>query len=715
MRFVFAVSVVLLLISPGFSQETEPPPGGAPEGGDLIEPAAGESEGDMIVSATRLKRSDLQIPRATGLINERRLWRENPRSVPEALHGQPGVMVQKTAHGAGSPQIRGLIGQQVLLLVDGVRMTNSIFRAGPNQYLNTVDPFVISRIEVVRGPGSVLYGSDALGGTIALFTRRRDVFDDPWDAHLRLKTRAATADESFQFRAETEGNAGSFGWYLGSSLKWFDDLRSGDHVGRQPFTGYDEYDADIHLDLALSEKVVLSYATLVAYLNDVPRSDKLFRGYRGTGSDSNDKFHSRFQRHELHYLKLRAEKLGGWLDAAEITVSADHQSELRHIRKKGSTVLQRDEDSVLSAGLSAVFASKPLEGHTLTYGLDFTNDWINSDTERRDQATQTLAGTPPPRGTFADDSQYRMLGVFVQEEFKPSDWLLLTAGLRGTYVKVDIGELDPVPTDDVALDGLEKTFHDLSWDLHGSVKLPIEITEIRFVAGVSRGFRAPNIDDYSAFQETSSSFDVPNRGIGPERLVQYEAGFKGGDEKWKGSVFGFYSEIRGLITRQDVTFGGSATSTSGKPFKARANSDRAHIYGVEADLEWEVLPHFRPFFTFTYIVGHDDDRDQVIRRMPPTMATYGFRYEEDLWFFEIWGESARTQDRLNADDRTSDRIPAGGTPGWTTANARAGWRPCASFKATLSLENILDVDHRYHDSGVNEAGFNVVLGVDLGF
>lgn len=711
MKLAFAVCIAAFLALPALSQEPEP----VPEGGDLIEPTPAEDDGDMIVSATRLKRSDLQIPRATNLVNERRLWRENPRSVPEALYGQPGIMVQKTNHGGGSPQIRGLIGQQVLLMVDGVRMTNSIYRFGPNQYLNTVDPFILSRIEVVRGPGSVLYGSDALGGTVSLFTRRREKFDDPFDPHVRVKSRAATADKSFQFRAETEGNAGNFGWYLGSSLKWFDDLRSGDRVGRQSFTGYDEYDADVHLDLALSKKVVLSYATIVSYLNDVPRSDKLFIGYRGTGSEANDKFHSRFQRHELHYLKLRAEKLDGWLETAEVTASADHQSELRHIRKTGSTILQRDEDSVLSAGFSAVLSSR-LAGHsTLTYGLDFYNDWINSDSERRDQATQTLAGTPPPRGAFADDAQYRTLGVFLQEEFKPSEWFTAVAGLRGTYIKVDIDELDPVPGDDVALDGLEKTFHDLSWDLHASVKLPIELTEIRFVAGVSRGFRAPNIDDYSAFQETGSSFDVPNRKVRPERLVQYEAGFKGGDARWKGSLFGFYSDIRDLITRQDVSFGGSTTSTSGKPFKARANSDDAHIYGVEAELEWEVVPHFRPFVTFTYIVGHDEDRDEVIRRMPPTMATYGFRYEEDAWFFEIWGESARTQDRLSADDRTDDRIPDGGTPGWTTANVRAGWRPCANFKATVALENLFDVEHRYHGSGVNEAGFNVVIGIELGF
>jgi outer membrane receptor protein involved in Fe transport len=697
------------------AEESKPPESGPPksDGSDLLQPDAAERTG-LVISATRLARPDEDIPRATNLIDPVKLWRENPRSVPAALRRQPGIMVQSTEYAGGSPSIRGLIGQQVLLVVDGVRVNNSIFRFGPNQYLGTLDPFIVDRIEVVRGPGSVLYGSDALGGTIALFTRHREDFDEPQDAHARAKARGATADRSFHLRAETEGNLGAFGWLVGGSARWRGDLDGGDHTDEQPFTGYDDFAGDVHLDLKLDEHWLLRGAALALWQINAPRSDQLFVGYRGTGSNRFAEFHRTWQRLELGYVKLEARDLGGLLDGLEIAASANHQSELRHIRRTGSTVLQRDEDSVLTAGLSAALSSKAIRWNTITLGVEGYYDWVNSDTESRDQATGVETAFPP-RGAFADDSTDRTLAVYLQDEFRPNDWLSLVAGARFSHIKVDIEELDPVPGDDVDLPGLEKTFTAVSWDLHGNVRLPIPDLNLWAVAGVSRGFRAPNIDDFSAFQETGSSFDVPNRDIHPETLVQYEVGLKGGNEKWKGSLFGFKSHIHGLITRQDVTFGGSSTSSSGKPFKARDNSDEASVYGVELDLEVEVCPHVRPFVVFTYIAGHDRDRDEVIRRMPPTMAAYGVRYEEKKWFVEGWLESARTQDRLSADDRTDARIPKGGTPGWTTANLRGGYEFTERIKATISVENLFDIDHRYHGSGVNEPGLNATMSLEFGF
>lgn len=736
MRVRAALVLLLVLAGTVTAQEPEPkkeetPPGkkeGATETpagtgeaakpgdakGSVLDADAAEKKG-LIISATRLSRPDAEVPRATNLVDSSKLWRDNPRSVPASLQRQPGIMVQSTEYGGGSPSVRGLIGQQVLLMVDGIRITNSIYRLGPNQYLSTVDPFIVERIEVVRGPGSVLYGSDALGGTISLWTRHREDFDEPFDAHARAKARGATADRSFQFRGETEGNVGPLGWYVGGSAKWRDDLDGGDDTGRQPFTGYDEFDGNVHLDVHLDDHWTLSGAAISAWLDDVPRSDQLFVGWRNTGTNAFEEFHRNWQRHELYYVKLEARELGGFLETVDVTASADHQSELRNIRRRGSTVLQRDEDSVLSAGLSAMASTKVIPLNTVTAGVEAYHDWVNSDTESTDQLTGVVTKSPP-RGSFADDSTYRTLGFYIQDEFKPVDWLSFVGGLRFTHIRIDLDELDPVPGDGVDLAGFDRTFTDLSWDLHGNVRLPIPEINLWAVAGVSRGFRAPNVDDYSAFQETGSSFDVPNTDLDPETMIQVEAGLKGGNRRWKGSLFGFKSHIDDMISRENVTFGGSATSPSGKPFKARANGDYSTaIYGVELDLEVEVIPHVRPFVVFTYIVGRDRGRDEVIRRMPPAMATYGVRYQEDKWFIEGYCESARGQRRLSADDRTDIRIPRGGTPGWTTVNLRGGYEFTKDIRATISVENLFDIDRRYHGSGVNEPGLNATMSLEVGF
>lgn len=729
LRPVLVLSLFLAVVS--FAQEPEvkkdegkpageektPPADGKdpkPTGGTVLDPDAAEKKG-LIISATRIARPDAEVPRATNLLEPEDLWRDNPRSVPASLQRQPGIMVQSTEYGGGSPSVRGLIGQQVLLMVDGIRITNSIYRFGPNQYLSTIDPFIVNRIEVVRGPGSVLYGSDALGGTISLWTHHREDFDKSFDIHARAKARGASADRSFHFRTETEGNLGMFGWYAGGSGKWRRDLDGGKDTGRQPYTGYDEFDGNVHADFHLSDHWTLRGAAIAAALVNVPRSDQLFIGWRETGTDAFVEFHRDYQQHELYYAKLEGRELGGVLETVDVTVSADHQSEKRRIRRRGTTVLQEDEDTVLSGGLSAMVSTKLVPLNTVTAGFELYHDWVNSDTRSTDQETG-LTTKNPPRGSFADDSTYRTFGLYLQDEFKPAEWLSLVGGLRFTHIRVDMNELDPVPGDGVDLAGFDKTFTDLSWDLHGNVRLPIPEINLWAVAGISRGFRAPNIDDFSAFQETGSSFDVPNPDLDPETMTQIEVGLKGGNKKWKGSLFGFKSHIEDQITRENVTFGGSATSPSGKPFKARANSDHSTaIYGVELDLEVEVLPHVRPFVVFTYIVGRDRGREEVIRRMPPTMATYGVRYQEDKWFIEGYFESARGQRRLSADDKSDVRIPKGGTPGWTTANIRGGYEFTKRIKATLSVENLFDLDHRYHGSGVNEPGLNATMSVEIGF
>ncbi|MBD0259314.1 MAG: TonB-dependent receptor, partial [Cytophagales bacterium] len=131
-----------------------------------LQPATIQLNAGGVVTAQRFETDVFNRPEAIAVVGEEALRQRVPRSVPEALPGATGVFLQKTNHGGGSPFVRGLTGQQTLLLVDGIRVNNATFRSGPNQYLNTFDPQSLGRIEVLRGAGSVQYGSDALGGVV---------------------------------------------------------------------------------------------------------------------------------------------------------------------------------------------------------------------------------------------------------------------------------------------------------------------------------------------------------------------------------------------------------------------------------------------------------------------------------------------------------------------------------------------------------------------
>jgi len=204
----------------------------------------------LIVSASRKETSSTDLPYATEVVNSPSQSFQMFRSTPEALTAVPGVFVQKTNHGGGSPFIRGLTGNQTLILVDGIRLNNSTFRYGPNQYLNTIDPFTIHKMEVLKGSGSVQYGSDALGGVIQVLTK------EPEFAAIKrlsgnLTLRYWNGDMEKTGRGELMYSAPKMAVLAGISVKDFGDVIGGNTTGRQSPSGYTEIDTDIKLKIKI--------------------------------------------------------------------------------------------------------------------------------------------------------------------------------------------------------------------------------------------------------------------------------------------------------------------------------------------------------------------------------------------------------------------------------------------------------------------------------
>jgi outer membrane cobalamin receptor len=190
------------------------------------QPCAADNEPtpEMVVTATRVEREVFNTPQAVTVLDDLAVEQANTGTTPDILSGTTGVLIQKTNSGGGSPFIRGLTGKQVLILVDGVRVNNSYYRFGPHQYLNTIDPDLVERIEVVRGPTSVLYGSDALAGVINVITRKRVDFSDARGAEGLVVLHGASADASLAGRLQVEGNFNQLGYIGGISGKRFNSL-----------------------------------------------------------------------------------------------------------------------------------------------------------------------------------------------------------------------------------------------------------------------------------------------------------------------------------------------------------------------------------------------------------------------------------------------------------------------------------------------------------
>ncbi|HLL41771.1 MAG TPA: TonB-dependent receptor plug domain-containing protein, partial [Segetibacter sp.] len=224
---------------------------------------------EVIITAERKAEKMLVIPYSTETVSKTNIEDYQSRTTPEALTGVNGVFVQKTNHGGGSPFLRGLTGNQTLILVDGIRLNNSTFRYGPNQYLNTIDAFSINKIEVVKGTGSVQYGSDAIGGVLQVFTREPHFSDkSKWGGKAVGKYTTGGMEKTA--RAEANYSSEKAAATIGATYRNFGDLVGGDTTGKQTPSGYKEFAFDAKSKFLLQPDVELTLAHQFLQQRHVP-------------------------------------------------------------------------------------------------------------------------------------------------------------------------------------------------------------------------------------------------------------------------------------------------------------------------------------------------------------------------------------------------------------------------------------------------------------
>ena len=302
----------------------------------------------------------------------------------------PGVLVQKTAHGHGSPFIRGFTGRQNLLLVDGVRVNNSTFRGGPVQYWNTVDPLAIDHIEVIKSQGSVLYGSDAVGGTVNTFTKssgfRDEVAGQAYVGGSAYYEYRANGEGSHIGRLESEtGVGGKFGILLGLSAKDFGDIEDS-AVGRMHNTGYPEQNYDLRFDWAVSPESTITFATHYVNQDDISRWHRTLDNPGWTdgshvaapGKWTENTYD---QERSMTYLRYAGENpqanapVKRWSATLsfQTTDDSEFQDRFPDSPVTNSKVLRGSSIHVETTGIDLVLES-PVGPGSLVYGFDFYHD-----------------------------------------------------------------------------------------------------------------------------------------------------------------------------------------------------------------------------------------------------------------------------------------------------------------------------------------------------
>jgi len=670
---------------------------------------------EVVVTATRSEEELAQVPYTADTLTAQDIqYRKLSRTTPEALREVSAVMVQKTAHGQGSPFIRGFTGFRNLFLIDGVRLNNSVFRDGPNQYWNTVDPFTIDRLEIVKGPSSVLYGSDAVGGTVNALTP--SPFDVPSDRAWGGRTyyRYSTAEDAHVFR--NEGRAvldRKAGLRAGFSYKDFGELETGG--GTRPKTDYEEFGVDARLDYFVTPELRVSLAHQTVDQDDVWRTHKTIfgRSFRGTTIGS-EKVRVLDQNRHLTYARLEATELPVLARTLELTVS-HHRQEEERFRVRADDRSDRQGFDVDTLGIALQAASDGPVGQWV-YGAEYYRDFV--DSFRRNVSADGSLSSVAIQGPVADDATYDTLGLYIQKTVTFAERFDVLVGGRYNYIEADADQFEDPATGEP--DALTKDFDEAVGSFRALYRLFPE-AGVNLFAGVSQGFRAPNLSDLTRLDTArTDEIETPSPDVEPEHFLAYEAGIKAGGANAFIEVAYYYTDIEDMIVRTPT-----GRIVAGNNEVTKQNAGDGFVHGVEVNGSVRLLEDWTLWGNLTWMEGEVDTfptsapvkKREPIDRLMPLTANAGIRFQPSTkYWIEGVITAADNQDKLSTRDQAdTQRIPPGGTPGYAVFSVRGGWQLTPEITLAAALDNIGDKDYRIHGSGLNEPGRNFIVAAEYAF
>ena len=654
--------------------------------------------------------AQFDVPYSTSVVSSKRAINQlQVKTVQDAFRYEPGVSLQQTSIGQVSPYIRGFTGYRTLLNVDGIRVNNATMREGPNQYWGTIDPLMVDSFEMIRGSNSSLYGSDAIGGTVNLYTQSWEDRPDGKNYGGRVYYRFGSADMSNIGRLEFGGKYGNWDAIVGGSGKVFQNLTTGGGQDN-PNTSYDQESMNAKFRYHINDTDLITIAQQYDNQDDVWRTHSTIYGVPFKGTAVGNRLERSLDQSRLLTYGRYEGSNKGFMDKTSLTFSYQEMDEDQlDVTRTYTAETFNFKDNTF--GVQARASTNTKIG-VLDYGVEYYHDDVNSDGTITDPKTRRV--TNKRQGTVADDSSYNQVGVYLQDTYNWKDFEL-TAGGRYSYSGVHLGK--------GFNDSTKKNVDNFnnSWSTGtGNGRLLYHLTEnVNLFTGVSQGWRAPTIYNLSGVDfARSNEIQTYSLGLKPEKFITYDAGFKTQFSHFDTLATYFYTDITDMIDRAPTgQKSGNNVVVEGR------NAGKGHIQGVELQGNYYFNENWRTFANYTWtegtVLGYPGITQQTelssISKMIPMNGTFGIHWTSDNTKF--WAESTLSavaeQSRLSvADKLDTQRIPPGGTPGYVLVGLRGGWNPIHDLRTTLAVENLTDAKYRVHGSGINGPGLQVVLSLD---
>jgi hemoglobin/transferrin/lactoferrin receptor protein len=697
---------------------------------------------EIIVSASRFEEKKTNVPQQIQVLNAKDLAFMNSQTTADVIQNSGNVLVQKSQAGGGSPIIRGFEANKVLIVIDGVRMNNAIYRAGHLQNILSVDNAILDKTEIIFGPGSVVYGSDALGGVMHLYTKKPILADSNKTALFKANAFTRFSSVNNEQTGHVDFNAGfkKIAFLTSYTYSDFDDLRQGNV--RSPYQGnwgkrkyyakrVDSKDTMIvNKDVNIQKQSGYKQYDFIEKIlfKQTKNIDHVLNFQYSSTSNINryDRLNEMTSKEKLKYAQWyygpQKRLLGSYnfnckantllVNDAKIILSYQHVEESRHDRRFDDVRLNHRYENVNVMAANADF-SKNILSHEIRYGVEATYNEVLSTANLENIITKNLSSldTRYPDG----GSTMRTVAGYVTHNWKVNSMLILSDGIRYSNIKLHSLFKDttffPFPFNEVT---------QKSEAINGNIGLSIMPNDNwRFAILGSTGFRAPNIDDMSkVFESVPGNVIIPNPKLKPEYTYNVELSIaRIFNKNIKTEVIGFYTLYKNAITTHASTFNGADSIMYDGQLSAVAtsiNATEAYIYGINGNITADITPAFSITSTINYTYGRikNNTTDQPLDHISPLFGKTSFNLNIKKYrmeFYIMYNGWKRLEDYNLLGEDNIQYATTLGTPAWYTLNLRNAIQINEYVQLQIGLENILDQNYRVFASGISAPGRNLVI------
>ena len=639
----------------------------------------------VIVESRNIKISEIVNPFIVSSISAKQIQLNGARTTPEALIGVSGVFLQKTNHGGGSAFIRGLTGNQTLLIIDGIRLNNATYRYGPNQYLNTIDMFTLNKIDILKGIGAIEYGSDAMGGVIQLETKQ-NTLKNLGKLYVSNISKFVTHQMESTNRTELQFAQKKWDFIGGVSFKNYGDIWGGGNAGKQTPTGYSEKNYDLKTKIKIDAKQEIAIASQNTSQKNIPIYHKIVLENFSV-NQINDQIHN------LHYIKYKYKGGNKWMNELILNTSIQRSVENRSLQKNNAIIKRNENDTIHTTGITAEIISKPTNFWTINTGFDYYKDRVNSIASELNTSTSNQI---LKRGLYPNKSIYNNSSLFTIHYLNAGKFKMIT-GMRYNFLNIqitdtDLGKVLLKPSALVTNFGLNYQFNKNN----------------ALFSSFTSGYRAPNIDDLGTLGIVDFRYEIPSYDLKPEKSLNLEIGYKYNSPKSNFTVSMFNMKLKDIIARVIV----DGKVINGYNVYNKKNIESSFIKGAELSYS-QVLPSgFIVQTNATYTYGQNVSKNEPMRRIPPFFGQTTILWNHKNITLACRYQFAGNQTRLAKGDMDDNRIGKAGTPGWNTINVDASIQ-LKHLDININLINVLNEKYKTHGSGV--FGMGRAIGATVSF